>query len=294
MTSYTIIIAKKNLQRATHEVKQQYKAAEAAHNWGNKMLEDRASKIKMTEKRQCAFNLVTCAGVVVDLAVTGGLHSLFLVSTKAVAHIHFKTALKRHIRLANEVLESERTVTLELLRALKDLDRACSRLRDIGRLPSHTSTESIVEFAFSPGGRTVLTELAFEGIHGAFHKHHGAVLDMGISDGLIEVFGQEITESALGFVSDVLPLVGIVSSILHLAHAIKHAGNRSEEAEILRGIVVTRKKNFKAMTDSINHLSDCANALRHDEACAVVVMVVVMVAIFSLLYQCKCRMDENA
>jgi hypothetical protein len=279
MTSH-IIVAKKNVQLATHEVDKRYKALEAVHNWTNQMLEDRANKIEMTKLKQGAVNLVTCAGVVADLAVTGGLYSLFLASTKVVAHIHFSSSLNRHIRKANEVLESERSVTLQLLRALKDLDRACSCLRDIGRLSSHTNTGSIVGIAFSPGGRTVLTELAFEGIHHAFQSHPGAVLDMGISDGLIEVFGQEITDSALDFVSEFLPVVGIVWSIVHLSHAIDHAGNRSEEAEMLRGIVVTRKKDFKAMTDSINLLSDCGINLRHhDNSALVVVVVVVVVAV---------------
>jgi hypothetical protein len=281
MTSQ-IILAKKRVQRATHEVVKQRKAHEAVHNWTNQLLEDRAKKMEITNRRQGNVNLVTCLGVVADIALTGGVHSFFLASTKVVAHVHFNSSLKRHNRKANEVLESERISALDLLLALQSLDRACSSLRhilrDIDHLPSHANTGSIVSIAFSPGKTTVLAELAFEGIHHAFHSHHGDILDMGISDGLIEVFGEEITSGALEFVSDFLPVVGMVWSILHLLHAIEHAESRSEEAKMLRGLVVTRKKDFKAMTEYIDLLSDCSN-LCHNDASAVVVVMVVVVAV---------------
>jgi hypothetical protein len=112
------------------------------HNRTNRLLEDRANKIERTKQKQDVVDATASACIVVDLLLTGGLGSILLSSTKIAATMYYNSSLNTHNKKANEVLESERAVTLAFLQALKGLDEACRHLRQIGRLPSHVNTVS--------------------------------------------------------------------------------------------------------------------------------------------------------
>jgi 14-3-3 protein epsilon len=123
---------------------------------------------------------------------------------------------------------------------------------------------STVMIAFSPGGRIVLTDMAMEGLEQAIVSHPEAALDMGISAltaaiNIVEAVGVETTLSAIDFVAagmDFAPVLGLVRSFRGLLTAVDQAKGGSEVAQKLRCIVLTRKKNFQAMTDSINLLCE--------------------------------------
>jgi hypothetical protein len=181
MASY-IIDAKTKVQAATHKVFDRYNDLFHVHNRTNRLLEDRANKIERTKHKQGVVDATASACIVADLVLTGGVGSILLSSTKIAASMYYSSSLNKHNKKANEVLESERGVTLAFLQALKGLDEACRHLRQIGRLPPHVGTVSTVMIAFSPGGRIVLTDMAMEGLEQAIVSHPEAALDMGISE----------------------------------------------------------------------------------------------------------------
>lgn len=232
------------------------------HNSNNQVLRDRANKIESTDQNRTVA--LTSAAMVGDITFAGGLHTMVLVSTKLGTSIHYSRRLKKHNEKANAVLESERTVILALLEAFKRLELACSNLRRVGRLPSHVDTVSMVDIAFSPGGRMALTHLALEGIQQDIVSYPEASLHVGISAvmaamHLIEAVGVETTLSAVECATaavHVLPVLGLLINIRELSIAVKTRGE-SEGAEMLRVIIATRERNFKPMLESVNLLYGC-------------------------------------
>jgi hypothetical protein len=273
-----IIDAKAKVQAATHEVFERYNDLLHVHNRTNRLLEGRANKIERTKRAQGVVGVGTSACVVADLLLTGGLGSILLGSTKIAALLYYNSSLNTHNKKANEVLESERTVTLAFLQALKILDVACSHLRQIGRLSSHINTVSIVGIAFSPGGRMVLTDLALKGLQQAIASHPKAALDMGTSPvtaaiNLVEAVGVETSFNAIDFVAagmDFVPVLGLVLNIRGLMTEIQQAKCGSEAARALRVILVTRRKQFKPMMEYVSVLHECGginSRKRNCEAC---------------------------